>query len=76
MSTKYSNDTLIDTVDHIRELNGQKPVTFRGIRKKTVLAFRTQDKTEVFYSAGELINFLDNVKEIDPELYERLTNPS
>lgn len=61
----YSNDDLIDAVDRIRSLNGEEPVTYRGIKKKFYLTFRTADKTEIYYKVQDVIKFIDGVRKLE-----------
>ena len=72
----FSNDQLIDAVDRIRLLNGEEPVTFRGIKNKTVLEFQTARRKKIYYKVEDIIKFLDGVQALDDEyLGDRITYP-
>ena len=61
----YSNDELLDAVEKIRRLNGEEPVSFRGIERKTVLVFQNSKRQKIYYSVATIVQFIEDCKTLD-----------
>lgn len=70
----YSNEELVDAVERIRKLNGQPPVHYRGNRGHTMV-FRDDNKKEIYYSVGQIVHFIEQVRALDGFTAEAIRLP-